>query len=163
MSFNGNFMPTSFKVGLLNGVFAFTPGTSDGYYIALYDNTGATQFNATTSAYAVANGQVPNGAVYNTGGLPLTVSSGVPAPLSPYTSGTIAYINFDNVTWAAATITARGALIYKNATVTIGGASVVKPVIAVLDFGSDKSSSASNFTIQFPSVGDGSTAILRIA
>lgn len=164
MSFNGNFMPTSFKVGLLNGVFSFTPGTGDNYYIALYDNTGATQFNASTSAYTATNGQVPNGAVYQTGGQLLTVSNSVPAPLGPtWTGGTIAYINFENVTWAAATITARGALIYKNATVTIGGSSVVKPVIAVLDFGSDKSSSASNFTIQFPSVGDGSTAILRIA
>jgi len=59
---------------------------------------------------------------------------------------------------------ARGALIYKNSTVTIGGSSIVKPVIAVLDFGSDKSSSASNFTIQFPAVGSsptGSTAILK--
>jgi hypothetical protein len=84
-----------------------------------------------------------------------------------WTSGnTTAYINFSDTTWTTATITARGALIYKNSTVTIGGSSIVKPVIAVLDFGSDKSSSASNFTIQFPAVGSsptGSTAIIRIA
>jgi hypothetical protein len=57
-------------------------------------------------------------------------------------------------------------LIYKNSTVTIGGSSIVKPVLAVLDFGSDKSSSASNFTTQFPAIGStpaGSTAIIRIA
>jgi hypothetical protein len=108
------------------------------------------------------------GTGYTAGGNLLTVSASVPAPLGPtWTAGnTTAYINFSDTTWAAATITARGALIYKNSTVTIGGSSVVKPVIAVLDFGSDKTSSASNFTIQFPAVGTspvGSTAILRIA
>lgn len=162
MAFTGNYMPTSFKVGLLNGVFSFTPGTGDGYYIALYTNSAT--FDATTSAYTATNEVTGTG--YTAGGNLLTVSTGVPAPLSPFTASTTAYINFDNTTWSTATITARGALIYKNSTLTIGGASVVKPVIAILDFGSDKSSSASNFTIQFPSVGTspiGSTAILRIA
>jgi hypothetical protein len=84
----------------------------------------------------------------------LTVSL---APTSA--SGTTAYIDFDDVTWSSATITARGALIYRLA--SYGG--VTNPAVAVLDFGSDKSSSASNFTIQFPAVGtNGSTAILRI-
>jgi len=162
MAFTGNYMPTSFKVGLLNGVFSFTPGTGDAYYIALYTNSAT--FDATTSAYTVTNEVVGTG--YTAGGNLLTVSASVPAPLSPFTASTTAYINFADTTWTTATITARGALIYKNSTLTIGGASVVKPVIAVLDFGSDKSSSASNFTIQFPAIGSGpvgSTAILRIA
>jgi hypothetical protein len=165
MAFTGNYMPTSFKVGLLNGVFSFTPGTGDGYYIALYTNLAT--FDSTTSAYTSTN-EVASGGGYTTGGNLLTVAASVPAPLGPtWTSGnTTAYINFSDTTWTTATITARGALIYKNSTVTIGGGAVVKPVIAVLDFGSDKSSSASNFTIQFPAVGSspaGSTAILRIA
>jgi len=162
MAFTGNYMPTSFKVGLLNGVFSFTPGTGDGYYIALYTNSAT--FDATTSAYTATNEVTGTG--YTAGGNLLTVSASVPAPLSPFTASTTAYINFSDTTWTTATITARGALIYKNSTLTIGGASVVKPVIAILDFGSDKSSSASNFTIQFPAIGSGpigSTAILRIA
>lgn len=164
MAFTGNYMPTSFKVGLLNGVFSFTPSTGDGYYIALYTNSAT--FDSTTSAYTVTNEVTGTG--YTAGGNLLTVSASVPAPLGPtWTAGnTTAYINFEDTTWAAATITARGALIYKNSTVTIGGSSVVKPVIAVLDFGSDKTSTASNFTIQFPAIGTsptGSTAILRIA
>jgi hypothetical protein len=163
MAFTGNYMPTSFKVGLLNGVFSFTAGSGDGYYIALYTNSAT--FDSTTSAYTTTNETTGTG--YTAGGNLLTVST-APSPLGPtWTSGnTTAYINFSDTTWTTATITARGALIYKNSTVTIGGGAVVKPVIAVLDFGSDKSSSASNFTIQFPAVGSsptGSTAILRIA
>jgi hypothetical protein len=36
------------------------------------------------------------------------------------------------------------------------------PAVAVLDFGSDKTSTAGNFTIQFPAA-DATNAILRIA
>jgi hypothetical protein len=57
-------------------------------------------------------------------------------------------------TFKIATITARGALIYKS-----GGGD---PAVAVLDFGSDKTSTAGNFTIQFPAA-DASNAIIRIA
>ena len=171
MAFTGNFMPTSFKVGILNGAFSFATGTGGAYYIALF--TDSASFTAATTQYvAPANGaavptntgevssQQPAGAGpsgYTTGGNLLTVSL---APNS--NSGTTAYINFDNTTWSTATITARGAMIYRLG--TYGG--VVNPAIAILDFGSDKSSSASNFTIQFPAVGSspaGSTAILRIA
>jgi hypothetical protein len=50
----------------------------------------------------------------------------------------------DDVTWATSTITARGAVIYKST-----GTASTSPLIAYIDFGSDKSSSASNFTIQW--------------
>jgi hypothetical protein len=163
MAFTGNYMPTSFKVGLFNGVFSFSAGTGDAYYIALYSNLAT--FDSTTSAYTVTN--EVTGAGYTAGGNLLTVSV-APSPLGPTWSGTntTAYINFSDTTWTTASITARGALIYKNSTVTIGGSSIVKPVLAVLDFGSDKTSSAANFTVQFPAVGSGpagSTAIIRIA
>lgn len=159
MAFTGNYMPTSFKVGLLNGVFSFTAGSGDGYYIALYTNSAT--FDSTTSAYTTTNETTGTG--YTAGGNLLTVST-APSPLGPtWTSGnTTAYINFSDTTWTTATITARGALIYRLA--SYGG--VTNPSVAVLDFGSDKSSSASNFTIQFPAVGSsptGSTAIIRIA
>jgi hypothetical protein len=163
MAFTGNYMPTSFKVGILNGAFSFATGTGGAYYIALYTNLAT--FDATTTQYVApvsgsanptsTNEVTSTGTGYTTGGNLLTVSL---APTSA--SGTTAYINFSDTTWTSATITARGALIYRLG--TYGG--VVNPAIAVLDFGSDKSSSASNFTIQFPAVGtNGSTAILRIA
>jgi len=158
-----NAMPTSFKVGILNGNFSFALGTGGAYYIALY--TSLASLDATTTQYvAPANGAaVPTntgevtstGTTYTTGGKLLTVSL---APNSA--SGTTAYINFDNITWAASTITANGALIYRLG--TYGG--VVNPAVAVLAFGGDKSSSAADFTIQFPAPGtNGVSAILRIA
>ena len=68
---------------------------------------------------------------------------------------TTAFLDFANVTWGTSTITARGALIYlKNAG--------TNPAIAVLDFGSDKTSTAGDFTIVFPA-SDSSNAIIRIA
>jgi hypothetical protein len=234
MAFTGNYMPTSFKVGLMNGVFNFQTGTGctftgstaggttltvsavasgtlfigmgittgtgaslttigyitaygtgtggvgtytlsasstvsstsmvgGAFFIALYTNLAT--FDSTTAAYTVT--YEVSGTGYYAGGNQLSVST-TPSPAGPTWSGanTTAYINFSDTTWSTATITARGALIYQNATLTIGGSSIIRPTCAVLDFGSDKSSSASNFTIQFPAVGTsptGSTAIIRIA
>jgi hypothetical protein len=69
-------------------------------------------------------------------------------------SGTTAYIDFADTTWASATITARGALIYNN--------SQSNSAVAVLDFGSDKTSTDGDFTVQFPAATN-TTAIIRIA
>ena len=55
--------------------------------------------------------------------------------------------------WSTATITARGALIYNS--------SKSNKAVAVLDFGTDKTSTAGNFTVQFPTA-DASLAIVRI-
>jgi hypothetical protein len=63
-------------------------------------------------------------------------------------------LDFDDVTWPSATISAAGALIYNE---TQGNKAV-----AVLDFGGTKSSTAGNFTIQFPTA-NSTSAILRIA
>ena len=65
-----------------------------------------------------------------------------------------AFLDFSDTTWSTATITARGALIYQS-----GGSN---PAVAVLDFGSDKTTTSSDFTIQFPTA-DASSAIIRIA
>jgi hypothetical protein len=48
----------------------------------------------------------------------------------------------DDVIWTTATITARGAVIYKDT-----GDSATDPVIAYIDFGEDKVSTASDFRI----------------
>jgi hypothetical protein len=72
----------------------------------------------------------------------------------PTSSGTTAYLSFSNTSWSTATITARGALIYNS---TQSNAAV-----AILDFGSDKTSTAGTFTIVFPTA-DATDAIIRIA
>ena len=137
-------MVTSFKVGVLDGTFDFSSGTSQVFKIALF--TSAATLDAATTAYAVTN--EVSGANYVAGGNTLTISQ------LPTATGTTAFLDFADTTWANATITARGALIYK-----VGGGD---PAVAVLDFGSDKTSTAGDFTIVFPAA-DSSNAIIRIA
>jgi len=142
-------MCTSFKVDLLNGIHAFgttvarADTTADTMYMALY--TSSATLDATTTAYSATN--EVSGTGYVAGGQALTT-------VAPTSSGTTAYLDFDDETWTSSTITARGALIYNS---TQSNKSV-----AVLDFGSDKTSTAGDFTVVFPTA-DASNAIIRIA
>lgn len=134
-------MCTSFKVDLLAGVQDFD---TDVFKVALY--TSAATLDATTTTYTTTNEVV--GTNYVAGGNTLTVS------VTPTSSGTTAFISFANTTWVAATITARGALIYNS--------SKSNKAVAVLDFGSDKTSTDGDFTVSWPTA-DASNAIIRIA
>lgn len=137
-------MCTSFKQALLDGEMDFSSDTTQVFKIALF--TSSATLDASTTVYSATN--EVSGTGYSTGGETLTIST------NPTTSGTTAYLSFSNVTWSTATITARGALIYQS-----GGSN---PAVAVLDFGGDKTSTAGDFTIQFPTA-DASNAIIRIA
>lgn len=134
-------MCTSFKQELLEGVHDFTSHTIK---IALYSSSAT--LDATTTAYSATN--EVSGTNYTAGGNTLTT-------VAPTTSGTTAFIDFNDVTWSAASITARGAVIYNS---SVAG----NPAIAVLDFGADKTSTDGDFTVQFPTA-DASNAIVRIA
>jgi len=145
-------MVTSFKVEILEGVHAF--GSSvirateapDVFMLALY--TSSATLGAATTAYTTSDEVSSSGTNYPAGGLTLTVSQ------APTSTGTTAFLDFDDLTFPSATLTARGALIY-NLTQS-------DKAVAVLDFGSDKTSTAGNFTIQFPTA-NSTSAILRIA
>jgi hypothetical protein len=132
-------MCTSAKADFLGGVIDLD---SDTIKIALYTSTAT--LDASTTVYTTSNEVVAAG--YTAGGNTL---SG--ATIS--TSGTTAFVDFSDTTWSAATITARGALIYDN--------SKSDKAIAVLDFGADKTSTSGDFTIQFPA-NDATNAIIRI-
>ena len=137
-------MCTSFKVALLDGEMDFSSDTSQTFKIALY--TSSATLSAATTAYATTN--EVSGTNYTAGGNTLTISA------APASSGTTAFLDFADTTWTDATITARGALIYKS-----GGGD---PAVAVLDFGGDKTSTAGDFTVQVPAA-DATNAIVRIA
>ena len=139
-------MCTSFKVQLLSGAQNFNTGTTKVYKIALF-TSAATLGAATTTYSGSTTGEVANGGGYTTGGKTLSVTQ------VPTSSGTTAFIDFADVTWTSATITARGALIYNSTDDT---------AVAALDFGSDKSSTDGDFTIIFPTA-DATNAIIRIA
>jgi hypothetical protein len=144
MAFTGNFLCTSFKVELLESVHNFTTGTGDTYKLALYDNSAA--FTAATTAYTATN--EVSGTGYSAGGGTLT-------NVTPTSSGTTAFIDFDDLTFSTATITAYGALIYNSS-------AAGNPAVCILDFGGAKTSTAGDFTIVFPTA-DASNAIVRIA
>lgn len=133
-------MVSSFKQQILLGEHDLD---TDVIKLALY--TSAATLDAATTVYSTSNEVV--GAGYTAGGNTL---SGATVSLT----GTTAFVDFANTTFAAATITARGALIYNS--------SKADKAIAVLDFGSDKTSTAGDFVVQFPA-NDSSSAIIRIA
>ena len=126
---------TSFKKELYQGVHDLS---TDTLKIALY--TASADLNADTTVYTVTGEVSATG--YTAGGSVLT-------GVTIESSGSVAYVNFANVSWAA-TITARCALIYN--------ASQSNKSIAVLDFGSDKTSSA--FAITMPT-NTSTTALIR--
>lgn len=136
-------MATSFKQEILVGTHNFTNSTGHAFKIALY--TSAATLGASTTAYSATN--EVSGTGYSAGGNTLV-------NVTPTTSGTTAFCDFNDTTWSTATITARGALIYNS--------SQSNKAVAVLDFGSDKTSTAGDFTIIFPTA-DASNAIIRIA
>jgi hypothetical protein len=117
---------TSFKKELYQGIHDLS---TDTLKIALY--TASADLNEATTTYSTSNEVVATG--YVAGGNVLTGTT-------IQSSGSTAYVNFANTSWSSA-LTARCALIYN---VTQGNKS-----IAVLDFGSDKTS-ATTFLITMP-------------
>ena len=126
---------TSFKVQILNGIHAFGTApiraatTPDVFYLALY-----------TSAASLGTG-------YTAGGKILTVTA-------PTSTSTIAFLDFADLTWTTATITAAGAMIYNS--------SQSNAAVAILSFGTDKTSVAGSFNIVFPAANE-TDAIIRVS
>ena len=136
---------TSFKVELAQGLHNFGPTAPNTFKIALY--TSSASLGSTTTAYT-ATGEVASGSGYTTAGEILVVST------TPTSSGTIMLLSFSDVTWAGASFTARGALIYNS---TNSNRSV-----AVLDFATDQTGTGNNFIVRFPS-SNVTSAIIRIS
>ena len=132
-----------FKQDCLDGAQNLGNG-GDTIKIALY--TSSASLGATTSAYTTSN--EVSGTNYTAKGASLT-------RVDPTTSGTTAFTDFADLTFSNATVTARGALIFND---SASG----DPAVCALDFGGDKTSTAGDFTIQFPAA-DASNAIIRIA
>lgn len=129
----------SYKQEVLQGIHA----ASDSYKIALYPSTAT--YSPATTGYSAAGEVI--GAGYTAGGNTLT-------GFSVSGTGATARLDFASTSWANATITARGAVIYNS--------SKANKIVAVLDFGADVSSTAGTFTVNMPSVGD-ATSLIRIA
>jgi hypothetical protein len=115
---------------------------TDALKLALY--TSAASLSDGTTAYTTSQEVVGSG--YSAGGVTLT---GVDVTVD----SSVAVVSITDAVVTAATITARGALIYNSTN--------ANKAVAVFDFGADKSSSNGDFTIQFPAAA-AATAIIRI-
>ena len=137
---------TSFKVELLKGVHNFTATTGNTFKIALY--TSSATLGASTTAYSTSN------EITNSSGTAYTAAGATLTSVTPTSDGTTALCDFSDLTFSSSTITANGALIYND--------TQSDKAVCTLAFGGDKTSTAGDFTIQFPTA-DASNAIIRIA
>ena len=142
MAITTNAICDSFKKELLQGKHDFDT-SSDTYKLAMY--TSSATLGKSTTNYSTSNEvSSPN---YSAGGGTL-VNQGVKV------SSSVAITDFADLSFQNVTLTARGALIYNN--------SKSNAAIAVLDFGSDFSSSNGTFQVQFPTAAH-NTALIMIS
>ena len=137
-------MCTTFKKELLEAVHNFKNSGGSTFNLALY--TSSASLGAGTTAYTTSN---------ETSGTGYTAKGAALTRIDPSNDGTTAITDFANLTFSSSSITANGALIFND---SASG----DPAVCALDFGSDKTSSSGDFTIQFPAA-DASNAIIRIA
>jgi hypothetical protein len=134
----------TFKSELLGAVHDFDSGSGQVFKLALYSS--AATLDANTTVYSSSN-EVSNTGQYSAGG-------GVLTSQQVSLDGSVAIIDFADLSFTGVTLTARGALIYNT--------SASNKSVCVLDFGSDKTATSGTFTIQFPAF-TSAAAILRIA
>lgn len=138
----------TFKEQLLNGDHDITNDTVN---LALF--TDSATLNANTTAYAATN-EVGASGTYAAGGA--TLQSATVGLTKTSDTASTAFVDFDDLSFTSATISAQAALIYNTSSTATNAA------IAVLDFGGVKTSTNGTFTIQFPT-NDATSAILRIS
>lgn len=141
-------MCTSFKVQLLEAIHDFTNTTGDTMKLALFRAQASISgsFGAATTNYSDMGADEASGTNYSAGGSALT-------NVTPTSSGTTAYADFADLVFSNVTITTSGCLIYNS--------SKSNKAVAVFDFGGDKTATAGDLTIIFPTA-DASNAIIRL-
>jgi hypothetical protein len=138
---------TSMKVQLLQGVHNLTNGANT-IKLALFRATASIvgTFGAATTNYSDMGADEASGTNYVAGGSALT-------NVTPTSSGTTALADFNDLVFSNVTLTTRGALLYNS--------SATNKALIVLDFGADKTATAGDMTIIFPTA-DASNAIIRL-
>ena len=140
-------MCTSFKKELLTATHNFTLA-ANAFKLALFRATASISgtFGAATTNYSDMGADETSGTAYVAGGSALT-------NVTPTSSGTTGLTDFADLVFTAVTITASGALIYNS--------SAANKSVGVFDFGADKTATAGDMTIIFPTA-DASNAVIRL-
>ena len=135
----------SFKTEVLGGIHDLD---TDVIKIALIKSTPSGTYGKDTTNYSdvIGNTDEASGTNYTAGGNTL-------ANASITLDGDTAIVDFDDTVWASATVSADGAIIYNS--------SKTNRAIAIIDFGGTVTSTAGDFTIQFP-VAAAATAIIAL-
>jgi len=139
-----NIVPDSFKEELFEAIHDFTASTGDTFKLALYSTVSGFSA-ASTTAYTTTN---------EVSGTGYTATGAALVNISPTVAQNIAFVDFNDVTFSTATITASAALIYNTTNSS--------KAVVVLDFGGSKTSTNGDFTIQFPAA-NSTSAIIRIS
>jgi len=142
---------SSFKDELMSGQHNFATSGGDTFKLALFTNSAT--WSATTTDYSTSN-EVATSGTYSAGGGSLSGRT-----LTGGATETTAYVDFTDLSFTGATITAAGCMIYNTTTGTSTGTT---ESVCVIDFSGDKTCTAGTFTIQFPA-NTATTAILRLA
>jgi hypothetical protein len=139
---------TSCKVELLKGIHDFTNTTGDSFKLALFRATASIvgTFGAGTTNYSDMGADEASGTNYTAGGSALT-------NVTPTSSGTTAYTDFADLVFTNVTITTSGCLIYND--------TESDRAVGVFSFGGDKTATAGDMTMIFPTA-DASNAIIRL-
>ena len=142
-------MCSSFKQELLTATHDFTLTTGDTFKLALFRATASIvgTFGAGTTNYSDMGADEASGTGYSAGGSALT-------NVTPTVSGTTALTDFADLTFSTVTITTSGCLIYNS--------SKSDKAVGVFSFGGDKTATAGDLTIIFPTA-DASNAVIRLA
>lgn len=140
-------MVTSFKVEILEGVHNFT-NAANVFKLALFRAQALISgtFGAATTNYSNMGADETSGTNYTAGGNALT-------NVTPTSSGTTAFCDFSDLVFSTVTIVTSGGLIYNT--------SASNKAVAVFNWGTDKTATAGDLTIQFPTP-DASNAIIRL-
>lgn len=129
----------AFKKNIMNGGIDLDTNTMK---VALVTSS-YTPNQDTHEDMADVTNEVANGNGYTTGGAEITNKA-----VTADNTDNEGVFDGDDVTWTSSTITARGAVIYKST-----GVAANDLLVCYLDFGSDQSSSAGDFTIQWNAEG----------
>ena len=138
-------LTNSFRRDILNGVIDLS---SDTIKMALYSSSS---HGVNTTAYTAT--AEASGTGYDAGGKDMTG-----AAQSTDTTNNVSYYDWNDVSWAASTITATDCMIYDDTIV----APTANVACYIGDFGGSRSSSSGTFTVTLPTAAY-NTAILRIA
>jgi restriction endonuclease S subunit len=128
----------NYKEQTLNGGIALA---TDTIKVALLTSSYIPDIDAHANFSDLTNEVVGTG--YTSGGKTLTTPV-----VSQDNTNNLGKFDADDVTWASSTLTARYAVAYKDT-----GTPATSALISYIDFGSDKSSSAGDFIIQWNASG----------